>query len=66
MEDHIEVIVNCAKKFPELRFGQFLVNALQMQLDHHDTPLVGTNRFFYMYDRDMAEHCKSYCKEQGR
>lgn len=62
MNEHIQVIMQCAAKFPELRFAQFLCNA------YAGTKNVGymNSAFYYVNDRDLAEHCKSYCKEQGR
>lgn len=66
MNEHIEVIVQCAAKFPELRFGQFLCAVLDTQYAKEKHRVANFTDLFYSNDRDLAEQCKTYCKEMGR
>lgn len=68
MNEHIQVIMQCAAKFPELRFGQFIINVMHFELSINEDVFadISSRRLFYIPDRDLAEHCKSYCKEMGR
>lgn len=63
MEDHIDTIANCAKKFPELRFMQFVNNAC---VDYWASDKDTLVQLYYYTDRDIAEACKAYCKKEGR
>lgn len=46
-------IVNMSKQFPNLRFAQFVINA------------VGDNDPFYMTDQELFEKCKQYASLQN-
>jgi hypothetical protein len=59
-DEHLTVIMNCAKKFPELRFGQFIMNAV------NSSEVTRIVDIYYWTDRDIADRCKQYCIVTGR
>lgn len=54
--DYRAEIVNLSKQFPNMRFGQFLINATTIvELD-----------IFYMSDILLYEYCKRYVESMKR
>lgn len=52
-------VLECAAKWPELRFGQFITNILTTEDDRIEN-------LFYINDSDLGQRAKDYCKKYGR